>query len=243
MIIENPFNTAIVIPAYKETDTIVQLINAILQSLPQCYILIVDDSPSDEISSLIKSLNYSNVEVIWRKKKEGRGSAVLQGFKTLVSNNQFSCFVEMDADSSHRPEELPALLNHFHSNKLDLLIGSRYLKESKIVNWPIQRRIFSRLANYLARFLLQIPISDYTNGYRIYSKRSIEEIIKNADRDLKGFILLSDILVLLNKRNFKIGEFPTVFINRVRGESSVNLKEIIDSFNGLMRIWKKSKSF
>ena len=98
MIIENPFNTAIVIPAYKETDTIVQLINGIFKSLPQCYILIVDDSPSDEISSLIKSLNYSNVEVIWRKKKEGRGSAVLQGFKTLVSNNQFSCFVEMDAD-------------------------------------------------------------------------------------------------------------------------------------------------
>ena len=112
------------------------------------------------------------------------------------------------------------------------------MKESKIVNWPISRRIFSFLANKLARLLLGVPISDYTNGYRIYSRSAVKHIVKNCGRIGDGFIILSEILVELYFNNFKIGETKSIFVNRVRGESSVNLKEIFKSLIGLLKIYK-----
>ena len=119
-----------------------------------------------------------------------------------------------------------------------MLISRRYLNDSRIINWSIQRKIFSFLSNKLTRFLLKVPITDYTNGYRIYSKEAVRHITRNCGKIGDGFIILSEILVELYYNNFKILETSTIFRNRVRGESSVNLKEIIDSFFGLIKIFK-----
>ena len=94
----------------------------------------------------------------------------------------------MDADYSHDPLELKKNLVLHKENNYDLLISSRYLKKSKIINWPISRRIFSFLANKLARFLLGVPISDYTNGYRFYSKNAVKHITHNCGKIGDGFI-------------------------------------------------------
>ena len=107
------------------------------------------------------------------------------------------------------------------------------MKESKIINWGLSRRIFSYLANFSARNLLQIPIQDFTNGYRIYSRRSVKKIVKNCGKIGDGFIVLSEILLILNINKFKIDEVSTVFINRIRGESSVNLKLVLASLFGI----------
>jgi dolichol-phosphate mannosyltransferase len=96
----------------------------------------------------------------------------------------------MDADFSHNPNELIKNINLFKKNA-DLLISSRYLKNSRIINWPISRKILSFLSNYLSRIFLQIPISDYTNCFRIYSKRAALKIIKNCGKIGEGFIILS----------------------------------------------------
>jgi hypothetical protein len=98
------------------------------------------------------------------------------------------------------------------------------------------------LANYLARFLLKIPCSDYTNGYRIYSRRAAKKIVEKCGKIGDGFIILSEILLVLYKNNFKIGEIKTKFVNRLRGESSANLKLIISSLMGLIKIFFKRNS-
>ena len=147
----------------------------------------------------------------------------------------------MDADFSHDPAELKRNINFFFNNSLDLLIGSRYLKRSKIINWSLSRRIFSSLANFLARNLLQIPITDFTNGFRIYSKRSVKKIINNCGKIGDGFIILSEILVVLYLNNFKIDEIHSKFVNRVRGESSVGFKLVLQSFIGLIKLYLKKR--
>ena len=141
------------------------------------------------------------------------------------------------SDFSHNPSELPRNIKYFLRNNLDLLIGSRYLKKSKILNWGISRRIFSLLANFLARNLLNIPISDFTNGYRIYSKKAVKKITRNCGKIGDDFIMLSEILVELYISNLKINEIESVFIIRSRGESSVNFKLIFVSFVGLIKLF------
>ena len=117
-----------------------------------------------------------------------------------------------------------------------MLIASRYLKNSKIINWSLSRRIFSTLSNILARIFLKIKIRDFTNGFRFYSIRSAQKIIKKCGNIGDGFIILSEIIVVIKNSNFKIEEFSTNFVNRTRGESSVNLKLIIQSLFGLLKL-------
>ena len=233
-------NIGIVIPTFNEENNIVKLIKTIKSKFKDSLIVIVDDSLHKKIWHLIKK-NKLKVSYIYRGKKLGRGSAVRVGLKKLLKNKKIKFFVEMDADFSHNPVELPKNINYFYKNSLDLLIGSRYLKKSKIINWSLSRRIFSFLSNYLARNLLKIPISDFTNGYRIYSKNSVKKIIKNCGKVGGGFIMLSEILVELHINNFKIREIESIFVNRERGESSVNLKLILVSLLGLIKLYFNKK--
>ena len=229
-------NIAIVIPAYNEKDNILKLVTEISKRLNESEIVIVDDSKEDKISELIR--DFKNIKYVFRGKKLGRGSAVLEGLDYLINNSQAEIFIEMDADYSHDPLELKKNLVLHKENNYDLLISSRYLKKSKIINWPISRRVFSFLANKLARFLLGVPISDYTNGYRFYSKNAVKHITQNCGKIGDGFIILSEILVELYFNGFKVGETESKFVNRVRGESSVNFTEILNSFIGLLKIFK-----
>ena len=229
----------IIIPAYKESDNIENLIFSILKFLKDPIIIIVDDSPNNEIQEKIKRFN--NIRYIYRGKKLGRGSAVIEGMKTLIKEDEINKIIEMDADLSHNPSEIENNLKIFEKNNLDLLISSRYLKDSRIINWGLQRRVFSSLANKLAKFVLKIPITDYTNGFRIYSKNSMKHIVENCGNIGGGFIILSEILVELYFNNFKVKEVHSIFKNRIRGESSVNLRLIMESFFGLFKVYKKKR--
>jgi len=231
---------AIIIPTYNEEENIERLIKNIKLHLGKVLIVVVDDSSNNKISTIVKK---KKLDILYfnRGKKAGRGSAIIFGLKKLLIKKKIKAFIEMDADFSHDPIELKRNINFFFNNSLDLLIGSRYLKRSKIINWSLSRRIFSFLANLLARNLLQIPISDFTNGYRIYSRRSVKKIIKNCGKIGDGFIILSEILVELHLNNFKIDEIHSKFVNRVRGESSVSFKLILESFIGLIKIYFKKR--
>ena len=232
-------NLTVIIPAYKEADNIEILIDKINKNLKDPYIILVDDSPDNKIEKIIKKFN--NLKYIFRGKKLGRGSAVLDGMKEAINHHGIQTIIEMDADLSHDPNELSEKLNFFRVKSCDLLVSSRYLNDSRIINWSIQRKIFSFLSNKLARFLLKVPITDYTNGYRIYSKQAVIHITKKCGNIGDGFIILSEILVELYYNNFKILGTSTIFRNRTRGESSVNLKEIINSLFGLIKIFKLKK--
>ena len=159
--------------------------------------------------------------------------------KKVIKNKDIKTVVEMDADFSHPPKEIIRNLNYFSKNNLDLLIGSRYLRKSKIINWPVSRRILSSLSNKLSRLLLSIPVSDYTNGFRIYSIKSCEIIVNKCGNIGDGFIILSEILQEIHNKRLRIGEIETVFVNRTRGESSVNFKLVLMSLFGLIKLFIK----
>jgi len=231
---------AIIIPTYNEEKNIERLIKSIKHHLGNALIIVVDDSSNKKISAIVKN---KKLDILYfnRGKKAGRGSAVIFGLKKLLVKKKIKAFIEMDADFSHNPSELKRNIKIFFNNSLDLLIGSRYLKKSRIINWTLGRRIFSILANFSARNLLQIPITDFTNGYRIYSRRSAKKIIKNCGKIGDGFIILSEILVVLYLNNFKIDEVHSKFVNRERGESSLNFKLILESFIGLIKLYLKKR--
>lgn len=232
-------NIAVIIPAFNEQENLFKL-TTLIKKYINSKIIIVDDSISNETEKIIKKKKI-NCYYFRRNKKLGRGSAVLYGLKKALKLKKINLFIEMDADLSHSPQELKRNLNYFIYNNLDLLISSRYLRGSKIINWPVSRKIFSRISNLLARFLLGIPITDYTNGFRIYSRRAAKIVIKKSGKIGDGFIILSEILLIIYNQNFKIGEINSKFINRVRGESSVNIKLIIEAFFGLIKLYLLKK--
>ena len=232
-------NIAIVIPSYNELENIKKLIESILIAIKNPKIVIVDDSLNNDIEEITK--NFDNINYIFRGKKLGRGSAVIQGMNSVINDKEINKIIEMDADLSHDPQEIKRNLQKFEDEDLDLLISSRYLKGSKIINWSLNRKVFSFLSNKLARFVLQVPITDYTNGFRIYSRKSVEHIIANCGKIGDGFIILSEILVELHFNNFKVSETHSVFKNRVRGTSSVTLREILNAFFGLFKILAKKR--
>lgn len=228
-------NIAVIIPALNESENLFKLITLIKKFI-KAEIIVIDDSANDKTEKIIKK---KKIKCIYyrRNKKLGRGSAVLYGLKKALRLKKKNLFIEMDADLSHSPKELKRNIDYFIYNSLDLLISSRYLKGSEIINWPISRRIFSRASNLLARFLLDVPITDYTNGFRIYSRRAANILIKKSGKIGDGFIILSEILLIINNQKFKIAEINSKFVNRVRGESSVSIKLIIESFLGLIKLY------
>ncbi len=225
---------AIIIPTFNEEENIYLLTSSILKLLPKCTIYVIDDTKKKKYSL---KFNHKRIKYFLRKNKSGRGSAVLFGFKKALYAKKFNMFAEMDADFSHNPKELKKNLFYFKKKKIDLLIASRYLKKSKITNWNVFRKILSFLSNKLASFLLQINVSDYTNGFRIYSPRAVKLITKKCGNIGDGFIVLSEILLAIQSSGYKILEVPSTFVNRKRGESSVNFSLVFKSLIGLFKLF------
>ena len=234
----------IIIPTFNEDENIISLLKDIKKNIPTASISIVDDSKNNNMKKILKKNNFDKkIKYFHRINSRGRGSAVLYGFKQLLKKKSNQIFIEMDADFSHKPSELKQNIRLFKKKKFDLLIASRYLPKSRIVNWPLSRKIFSKLSNILAKAILNIDVKDYTNGFRIYSKKATYLITKKCGKIGDGFIVLSEILLILNINKFKIHEVSTVFVNRKRGESSVNLRLILQSFIGLIKLFLIKKNY
>jgi len=227
-------NILIVIPTYNEKDNIAKLTEELLGISTNISILIVDDESPDGTGEVADNLSkqYTAVKVIHRKGKGGRGSACIEGFKYAFNRN-FDYVFEMDADFSHDPKEIPLFLEKIKT--YDMVLGSRYLNDSKIIDWSLSRRIFSKMANLYARTILGIPISDYTNGYRLYKI----DVLKNMDFEKiksKGYIVLSEMAYQVYKKGYSIGEVPTLFVNRKRGQSNLSFQEIYSAFTGVLKV-------
>jgi dolichol-phosphate mannosyltransferase len=234
----------IIIPTFNEDENIISLLKDIKKNIPTASISIVDDSKNNNMKKILKKNNFDKkIKYFHRINSRGRGSAVLYGFKQLLKKKSNQIFIEMDADFSHKPSELKKNIRLFKKKKFDLLIASRYLPKSRIVNWPLSRKIFSKLSNILAKAILNIDVKDYTNGFRIYSKKATYLITKKCGKIGDGFIVLSEILLVLNINKLKIHEVSTVFVNRKRGESSVNLRLVLQSFIGLIKLFLIKKNY
>lgn len=231
----------VIIPCYNERENIVQLVNALLEQSHDIAVLVVDDNSPDGTSALVQAevaKHGGRLILMTRTGKGGRGSAVLAGFKYALEKNYDYVF-EMDADFSHKPSEIPLFLERIKT--CDFVVGSRYIQGSEIHDWGWKRTFFSRWANRYARLVLRIPLSDYTNGYRLYTRRALEALDMNAI-DAKGYVVLSEVAYQLYRKGFKLGEVPTIFVNRRRGISNLSFKEIKEAFMSVLRIrWGYSR--
>ena len=232
---QNQKSLAIVIPTYNESQNIEKLIGSLLEmTKPQDRIVVVDDNSPDKTAQIVQRISkkQKRVALIVRKNMRGRGSAVLEGFRFAKKFNP-GYFVEMDADFSHKPQDIKLLAAK--ADGAQVVIGSRYLKGSQIINWSIKRRIFSRLANAFAKALLSIPISDYTNGFRLYDKKSARLLLAHEFKT-QGYITLSESAYILYKNGIKFAQIPIVFVNRTRGGSNLSAKEIKNALFGILKI-------
>jgi len=233
---DGPMATVLVIvPSYMERENIAALIERLLSLPASVDVLIVDDNSPDGTADAVKTLQPvygERLHLTVRQGKGGRGSAVLEGFRFALSRDYEYVF-EMDADFSHKPEEIPLFLEKIKDT--DMVIGSRYLPGSEIHEWGIKRTIFSRWANRFARGVLKIPISDYTNGFRCYRRSAIESLDMQAI-DAKGYVVLSEVAYQLFLKGKRIAEVPTIFVNRRRGISNLSKKEILEAFHSVLRI-------
>jgi dolichol-phosphate mannosyltransferase len=176
------------------------------------------------------------VEVIHRQGKGGRGSACIAGFRSALQRSEFGYFIEMDADFSHDPKDIVRFVEELKKQPdRDVVIGARYVPGGKIVGWGIQRHVLSRMSNLFARLMLGVPIHDYTNGYRCYTRRALEAI--GFDRiEARGYIVLSEMAYQLHRARMKFAELPIIFVNRQRGASNTTLREIADSFTSVVKL-------
>jgi dolichol-phosphate mannosyltransferase len=231
--------TLVVLPSYNERLNIVEVTEAILDVDPAIDVCIVDDSSPDGTAAAVAEAEAvrppwrDRVHLIVRDTKDGRGGAVRAGFAWGRARGRYRTFVEMDCDFSHDPKALPqglALLDQGY----DAVIGSRY-PDGTVVNMPFGRRVLSRLANALARLLVDRSIADYTSGLRFY-RAEIVELLLGRPQKHRGFIYLTETLSHVLRAGYKVGSFPICVRNRVRGVSNASPGEVWSSLRGLLSI-------
>lgn len=230
---------AVIVPTYNEALNIGILIDRITAVGERYDVIVVDDGSPDGTAEVVRAAaerHPGRVSLIERANKNGRGGAVLAGIVAAVRNPQYDPFVEMDADQSHQPEELPSLVAATGANTV--AVGSRYAAGGRIDGWSGKRKVWSGMSNGLLRNALRLGLSDYTNGYRAYP-RAAAELLLRAEMRERGYIALSEWAGVLHRAGFRFADVPTHFINRVLGESNMGAGEALAAMKALPRlVWR-----
>ncbi len=210
----------IITPTYNESKNIVLLIEKILNPNPNYHLLVIDDNSPDGTSQIVKKMQneYKNLFIEEREKKSGLGTAYIHGFKWALKNN-YDVIIQIDADLSHNPDDIPRLIDRLDNN--DLVIGSRYTSGVSVVNWPIRRLLLSYFANLYARLITGIHIKDATGGYKAW-KRTVLESIRFDDVQSQGYSFQIEMNFRAWCNGFQIAEEPIIFIDRTIGESKMS---------------------
>lgn len=219
---------AIVVPTYNERENINLLIQKIFKIFNKKKIngdvIIIDDSSTDGTAKEVKKLQKKfPLILIERKRKFGLGSAYVEGFKNAIKTNSDIILV-MDADLSHKPEEIPKFLDKINSG-YDMVIGSRNINSAKYITKSKFRKFLSIAGNFIGKHIAGINMSDLTSGYRAYHKRIFDRI-KPEKIESFGYEFQLEILARVKKEGFKISEVPIVFRCRYKGKSKLSPMDI-----------------
>lgn len=221
----------ILIPTYNEARNIVDLLNrlnALRISLSKEFtidLLIIDDNSPDKTAQIAQSLDVVGLTILMRDKKTGLGPAYLAGFKQGLTG-KYDYFVEMDADLSHQPEQLIDLLQA--ADEMTLVIGTRWIPGGSVVNWPIGRKLISRLGTWYASFILKLPYQDLTSGYRVLPRELLEKLNFNEIKT-QGYGFQIEIALKAVDSGFQIKQVPITFIERENGQSKMSLWIILEA--------------
>ncbi|ORC21984.1 dolichol-phosphate mannosyltransferase [Rothia nasimurium] len=223
-----------VIPTYNEKQNLPIVVERLRAAVPECDILVVDDNSPDGTGELADSLAQadSHVNVLHRTVKDGLGGAYLAGFAWGLDAD-YDVLVEMDADCSHQPEQLPLLLQAIEQGA-DLAIGSRYVPGGKTKNWPIHRQVLSRGANLYTRLILGTAVKDITAGYRAFRREALLQLDLEGI-DSKGYVFQVDLAWRSEQAGLNIVEVPITFVEREIGSSKMDGNIIVDSMTKVTR--------
>jgi len=228
--------TSVILPTYNEKYNIKNIIEKILEVRKDLNIIVVDDNSPDGTSEIVKSLkrNHPSIHLITRPEKMGLGTAYIAGFKYAKEKLNSKYVITMDCDFSHSPYVIPTIIKELNEN--DLVIGSRYIKDGKVIDSPIMRRFISKLANFCASYFVGIKVKDATSGFRGYRLEILEKI--NYDKIFSnGYSFLTEILYKISKiKNVKIKEIPITFYDRKYGKSKISKKEILKAIYTVIRL-------
>ncbi len=218
---------AVIIPTYNERDNIELIVSRVRTSVPDSDILIVDDNSPDGTGDIADKLaaNDQRVHVLHRQGKSGLGVAYIAGFRWALEHD-YGVLVEMDADGSHDPADLPAMLAALPS--ADLVIGSRYVAGGTVVNWPKSREFLSRGANLYVKLMLGIGVRDATGGYRAYRADTLRAIALDQV-DSQGYCFQIDLTLRTVEQRLKVAEVPITFTERARGASKMSRSIVLEA--------------
>lgn len=223
----------VIIPTYQERENVESIVGRVRVSVPQAEVLVADDASPDGTGEIADRLaaEDDHVHVLHRKGKEGLGAAYVAGFRWGMERG-FDVLVEMDADGSHQPEELPRLLSALEDN--DLVIGSRWVRGGRVENWPKKREALSRGANTYSRLLLGFHVHDSTGGFRAYRATTLSKIGID-DVTSQGYCFQVDLTLRTVRAGLKVAEVPITFVERTHGASKMSRDIMVEAFVKLTR--------
>jgi dolichol-phosphate mannosyltransferase len=218
----------VIIPTYQERENIERIVDRVVTSVPSAHVLVVDDGSPDGTGKIADELADADerIHVLHRTQKNGLGAAYIAGFDWGLDAG-YDVLVEMDADGSHAPEQLPRLLAALEH--ADLVLGSRYVPGGAVVNWPRRRAVLSRGGNLYTRMALGLDLRDATGGYRAFRREVLEDIDYAAVAS-QGYCFQVDLARRASEAGFRVVEVPITFVERVRGESKMSSDIVREAF-------------
>lgn len=219
--------TLIVMPTFNEAGNIEKMINSVLQVVPDVHILVVDDDSPDGTSDIVAGVSevYGNVHLLTKTRDKGFARAYISGFQWALDNG-FDLVVQMDADGSHQPEFLPAMIAA--TEQFDYVVGSRWMRGGRVVNWPFSRLLLSKGGNWYARFMLHPKIKDVTGGFKTINA-SLLKRMNTSDMVSKGYSFQIELLLRALDAGARVGEVPIVFVERTVGVSKMSRRIILEA--------------
>ncbi len=217
----------VIIPTYNEAENIESIVERLRSSVPDADVLVADDNSPDGTGKLVDALSAADdhVQVMHRLGKEGLGAAYLAGFEWGLEHG-YDVLVEMDADGSHQPEQLPKLLDALR--RADLVLGSRWVQGGRVVNWPRSREVLSRGGNLWTRIALGIPLKDATGGYRAFRRETLLGLGLD-DVASAGYCFQVDLAWRALKSGFRVVEVPITFVERRYGDSKMSQRIVVEA--------------
>ncbi|WP_341361113.1 polyprenol monophosphomannose synthase [Georgenia sp. M64] len=222
--------TLVIVPTYNERDTLPKAVSRTRVSVPEADVLVVDDASPDGTGTVADALaaDDPHVHVLHRTAKEGLGRAYVAGFGWALERG-YDHVVEMDADGSHRPEELRRLLDRAHADDApDLVLGSRWVPGGEVVNWPAHRELLSRGGNLWVRLALGLGARDATGGFRVYRADALR-LLPLQDIESQGYCFQVDMTWRLQRAGGHIVEVPISFVERAEGSSKMSRAIVLEA--------------
>jgi dolichol-phosphate mannosyltransferase len=218
----------VIIPTYNESENIERIVSRVLATVPEAHVLVVDDASPDGTGKLADALADADprVHVLHRQEKLGLGAAYVAGFEWGLDRS-YRVLVEMDADGSHAPEQLPRLLKALDS--ADVVLGSRYVPGGAVVNWSKRRELLSRGGNLYVRLALGVTLRDATGGYRAFRSDVLEDIGYRTVMS-QGYCFQVDLAWRAVRAGYRVVEVPITFAEREHGESKMSGAIVREAF-------------